>query len=91
MKVKWGIYDVEGKCWLGDETGPRVYVNRRINGHRVRGELLARGAATVINKQFNTTRRFRAGPYFGQATIIKDTITAKITGEEALRRILETP
>lgn len=86
----WGIYDVKGRCWLGDKTGPRLFKNRVVNGHRVRGELLARGAATVINKQFDTSRRFRAAPYLEPANKLKDTITAKITGEEALRRILET-
>jgi hypothetical protein len=83
----WGLFDVKDQCWLGDDTGPKLFRDTTINGIKASGQQLARGAATVVNQMFDSGHRFRARLYTGGPMRIKDTIQARYDGAEALRRI----
>lgn len=73
-------------AWIGNASGPRVF---REPFKGIEPHMIARVVATIMNEQFGTTTRFRAMPFTeNEATMHPiDTITAPITGTEALRRM----
>lgn len=75
MKRFWGLWDTQGKCWLGNEQGPWQKENKT----------LAKVAATVASEQLGHLIRpvlLPPGPFK-----YKDEVPTKMTPEEALKKI----
>lgn len=91
--MKFGIYDTQDKCWLGNKDGPWTYIDRELNGKRFTGRMQARYAMTVINEQFGfgplhkRMLRFRIGELPADIDKRKDEITPPITAVQAIKQI----
>lgn len=77
---KFGIFDVEDKCWLGDDAGPALYED----------EVIAKIAAQVqgVRLGYGPTR-LEHRPFHGGPTKFKDSVDAKMDGLTALKKIEE--
>lgn len=76
--MKYGVYDTSDDCWMGDEKGPKLFIDRE----------LARMAAAVIDEQTgNAPGTCEARPYVTAAMRLKDEIVAKRTPLQALQRL----
>lgn len=72
----WGLYDVEDKCWLGNDIGPLNYGE---------DQETARLAATVATQMFG---RFISATYRSEpANKLKDVVTPPIDAVEAIKQI----
>jgi hypothetical protein len=74
--MKFGIFDIKDNCWIGTEDGPLSYDV----------ELHAKAAATILNERRGTLA-LRARTLPEPPFLPKDTITPRLSAEEALRRL----
>lgn len=75
--LEFGLYDTVEDCWMGDAKGPVRYKDVRI------GQVAER----VINEQFGTIDRYMLRPILDQEFKHRDTVEAKMTSLEAIRKI----
>ena len=88
--VKYGIYDTQDNCWLGDENGPRLYdleLSKKMKG--MPQQLAARIAAQMTEVQLGyTPGRLRAVEFKNQdSLVLKDSVDTKMTAVAALRKL----
>ena len=74
-KPPYALYDVRGKCWLGDSDGVTTFDDWD----------KALCAATIVGEQLGCL--VLAQPYDGTAKKFKDEVPVKMTGEEAVKRV----
>lgn len=72
---QWGLYDCRDKCWLGNADGPLTYEEH----------LLARAAATISTEKLG--RFIRPLVIDKPPFHLKDEVTSRYTGAEAIDRI----
>lgn len=73
--MKYGVFDVKDKCWIGDDKGPRLFDDM----------LLARVAAEMVDVQLKTIMgRHRAKPYLVEANKLRDEVQVQVSSERAL-------
>ena len=87
--VKYGIYDTQDNCWLGDENGPKLFDREH--------ELVKRGlpqrTAAQIAAQMTAVQlgypqtRLVALEFKTQELVLKDSVDTKMTAVEALRKL----
>ena len=76
--MKYGIFDTQDKCWIGDDRGPKQYDE----------EIIARVAAQVYDTMMrNAPGRTRAKEYDGSANKLKDEVKPAMTPVQALDRL----
>ncbi len=75
--MKYGIFDEVDNCWIGDGDGPKSFTDRS----------MARYAQVVIGEQLRDPKRFKVKPLPSVTFKHKDTVDAKLTPLEAIRRI----
>src|SRR5271168_1531423 len=84
--VSYAIYDTQDNCWVGDETGPRMFTREdsvKLNG--MPQELAARIAAQVWGVQLGyVPGRLRAVIFKEEDLRMKDEVPTKMSGLEAL-------
>ena len=73
--IDWGLWDARDKCWMGNAQGPLRYNDR----------MLARVAATIATEMFGRIIRPMLLP--GKPYILKDEVTSRFDGAEAIQRI----
>lgn len=83
----WGVYDKQGECWIGQESGPFTYLDTEIDGVTVTGEVIARLGATVMDERMQTRFRFAARIYTENATVKRDVLKPVIDLATALKQI----
>lgn len=87
--ARYGIYDTRDNCWIGDETGPRVFTSEdsdKANGLPQR--VLAQIAAQMAEKQLGYGMgRLRAQEFRDGGFTLKDEVQTKMTALEALIRV----
>jgi hypothetical protein len=95
----YGMYDTQDNCWLGDETGPRVFTiedSAKANGmpHR----LMAQIAAQMVEVQLGyTPGRVQVREYDVKNLRLRDQVETQCTPLEALIKLesagakVETP
>jgi hypothetical protein len=74
--AKYGIWDTQDKCWMGNDEGPLVYTE----------EWMARAALTILSEQFRTTR-FRKKMFWEDYVVLKDEVKPLMSAVEAIRQI----
>lgn len=85
--MKYGVFDSQDKCWMGDKSGPLLYEDQQLNGKPCPGETLARYAATIMAHQFKSPLgRFKATPYDGTGNEHKDEVETKRSLSLAMSR-----
>lgn len=97
MKTPWGVFEPKTNCWIGDETGPKLFVDREINGKSISAKMLAKVAATIANEQFDPRpvkdrgkeifQQFVARPYTGQAAGRRGDLKPKRSTLTALKQL----
>lgn len=87
----YGIYDTQDNCWLGDETGPKLFTREHeLVKLGMPRQLAARIAAQMTAVQLGyTPGRLQAVEFKGQDLVHKDSVDTKMTALAALK-ILET-
>lgn len=77
-ETKYGLLDMVDNCWLGDETGPKLF-----------DELwVARIAAQVADERLGyAPGRTRAIPYMEGPVRLKDQVDTKMSALEALQKL----
>jgi len=87
--VSYAIYDTQDNCWLGDDTGPRLFTREdsvKLNG--MPQELAARIAAQVWGVQLGyAVGRLQAVVFRGEDLQMKDEVSTKMSGLEALKKL----
>ena len=87
--VEYGIYDTQDNCWLGDETGPRLFTiedSKKANG--MPHQLMARIAAQMTEVQLGYAMgRLRALEFNKSDLVLKDEVPTKMTALEALVKL----
>ena len=73
--MKYGLWDVEGNAWIGDDRGPIAYDDRGIGIT----------AAIIATEMFE--QKIECRPLTGAPWEDKGEVEAKYTGGEALERI----
>jgi hypothetical protein len=85
----YGIYDTRDNCWLGDETGPRVFT--REDSDKAKGmpqRIMAQIAAQMAEKQLGYGMgRLRAQEFRDGDFTLKDEVPTKMNALEALIRV----
>jgi len=87
--VSYAIYDTQDNCWLGDETGPKVFTRESsIEAKGIPQELLAKIAAQMWGVQLGyALGRLRALVFKEEDLQIKDEVLTKMTALEALKKM----
>jgi hypothetical protein len=78
--MKYGLYDNQGKCWLGNEDGPKTFDDF----------MLARVAAQIVEDQITGSDlgcRIEAKELPEDSWKFKDTVSLKHSTLESLQRI----
>ena len=87
--VKYGIYDTQDNCWLGDENGPRLYTledSKKLKG--MPQQLAARIAAQMTAVQLGYPQtRLVAREFKQEELVLRDSVDTKMTAVEALRKL----
>jgi hypothetical protein len=87
--VVYAIYDTQDNCWLGDETGPKLYdkaLSEKLNG--MPQFLAARIAAQMTEVQVGyAPGRLQAREFHGDDLHLKDSVDTKMTAVQALRKL----
>jgi hypothetical protein len=87
--ASYGVYDTQENCWLGDETGPRLFtreLSKEANG--VPQELLARIAAQLAGVQCGyAVGRLQARVFNEDDLVLKDSVPTKMSAVEALTKL----
>jgi hypothetical protein len=85
----YGLYDTQDNCWLGDETGPKLYTRElveKLNGLPL--HTAARIAAQMIEVQLGyAPGRLQPREFNGENLVLKDEVPTLMTAEEALTRL----
>ena len=76
FELVWGVYDMQDKCWLGNDDGPLVY-----------SHLLARACATIVNERMMVASRYRAKVFEGGPMRLRDVVQFRRAADEAIKRI----
>jgi hypothetical protein len=71
----FGLWDARGRCWLGDDHGPKLFEDQE----------LARAAATVASEQLGYT--IRAIPFDGKNLRYKDKVPCRMGTLAAIQKI----
>ena len=85
----YGMYDTQDNCWLGDETGPKVFTvedSARANGlpHR----LMAQIAAQMVEVQLGyTPGRVQVREFNAPNLRLRDQVETQMTPLEALIKL----
>ena len=91
--VAYGIYDTKENCWVGDESGPRLFTRAdsvKCNGMPQR--IIAQIAAQMAEIQVGYSKdgmagRLRAQEFHGQDLVHKDSVDTLMTPLEALTKL----
>lgn len=87
--VTYGIYDTQDNCWLGDESGPRLFT--RASTEWAKGmpvNLIAKISAQVTGVQMGyAPGRLQAREFNDQNLVLRDKVDTKMTALEALKKI----
>jgi hypothetical protein len=87
--VSYGIYDTQDNCWIGDETGPRVFT--REDSAKAKGmphQVLAKIAAMMAEMQLGyKPGRFVAAEFNAENLRLRDSVETKMTPLEALIKL----
>lgn len=75
--IKYGLHDGVLDLWLGDAAGPYIYTDKD----------LARLAAMIATKRLGNGARITALPIVEGPHRLRDEVTPKMSGAEALRRL----
>jgi hypothetical protein len=87
-KQNWGIYDTVDKCWIGDEMGPKLFVDTiSPNGKIIEAEMLAMIAAQMVDMQLGNVARCRAKVFNEKEVHLKDEKKTRFGAEEALKHL----
>lgn len=79
--MTWGIYDTVDGVWLGDESGPKTFDGPD-------AYMLARIAAQLMDERMRQpANRTVAKEYDPGPKRLHDSVTPKMTGLQALRRL----
>lgn len=87
--VKYGIYDTQDCCWLGDENGPKLFdrdheLVKRGLPQRVAAQIAAQ--MTAVQVGYPQTRLV-AREFKPQELVHKDSVDTKMSAVEALRKL----
>jgi len=87
--VSYGIYDTQDNCWIGNETGPRVFTREdsaKLNG--MPQVLAAKIAAQIWGVQLGyVAGRLRERVFDEKDLQMKDEVPTKMDGLEALKKL----
>jgi hypothetical protein len=87
--VSYGIYDTQGECWIGDETGPRVFT--RADSAEMNGmpqETIAKLAAMLAGVQLGyAAGRLQPREFHEKELHLRDEVPTKMTALEALIKL----
>jgi len=87
--VSYGIYDTQDNCWIGDETGPRLFT--REDSAKLKGmpqQLAAKIAAQIWGIQLDyASGRLQAVRFNETDLRMKDEVSTKMSGLEALKKL----
>jgi hypothetical protein len=85
--VAYGVYDTVDNCWLGDETGPKLFA-RKDAKNGVTQEILARISAQMTGVQMGyPVGRLRAQVFNEQELRLRDSVPTKMSAVEALTKL----
>jgi hypothetical protein len=88
----YGLYDTQDDCWLGDDTGPKLYTHElvaKLNGLPL--HTAARIAAQMIEVQLGyAPGRLQPREFNEENLVLKDEVPTLMTAEEALTRLETT-
>jgi hypothetical protein len=90
--MRYGIFDIRDRCWLGNTEGPKTFgAGDVVNGRTLTEEdahTFARISAQMSCVQLGVAHtRLEARPYHVPAILLKDEVKTKMTPERALRLI----
>jgi len=76
--VKYGLYDSQDKCWMGNQYGPILYTDREMGC----------AAATVITERFKAKLgRYRCMEFKDKGLVARDEVTPPLSAEQAIKNI----
>lgn len=84
--MKYGIYDTQDHCWVGDSNGPKLFDTEQYKD----AYTLARISAQMVETQvFGTdmAARYRARAFHESNLRLKDKKPVKMSAEKALRKL----
>jgi hypothetical protein len=89
QRPSYGMYDTQDDCWIGDETGPRVFTiedSAKCNGlpHRVMAQIAAQMAEVQLGY---TPGRIQAREFNAENLRLRDSVDTKMTPLEALIKL----
>src|SRR5271163_2391180 len=89
--VSYGIYDTQDNCWIGDDTGPKLFSRESsAEANGMPQELMARIAAQMIGVQLGyALGRLQCVVFKGEELQMKDEVPTKMTAIEALIKLEE--
>lgn len=80
MDEKWGLLDTKDNVWLGNGEGPNLY------GEPIMAKLAAQTASKMLGED---PLRVKVALFEEKNLRKKDTIKAKMTGAQAIKRFEE--
>jgi hypothetical protein len=76
--MKYGVFDTQDNCWLGDDRGPKLFDVL----------IVARVSAQVTATQLGwSSTRLEGRAYDDSGNVLKDEVQTKMTPAQALRKI----